>query len=114
MKNLDDIPLSDVERVAIGEAARLLRAKYPVKSIVLFGSKSRSDADPESDIDLLVLTTRLLTREERHDISDLLFPIQLQHDVVISPLIVHAEEWESGLISVLPIHDEVEEQGVLA
>jgi predicted nucleotidyltransferase len=114
VKNLDDIRLSDPERCAIEEAARLLRANYPVKSIVLFGSKSRGDDDPESDIDLLVLTTRLLTREERHEISDLLFPIQLRHDVVISPLIVHAEEWESGLISVLPIHAEVTEQGVSA
>jgi predicted nucleotidyltransferase len=114
MKKLDDIPLSNAERAAIGEAGRLLRAKYPIESIVLFGSKSRGDDDPESDIDLLVLTSRLLTREERHEISDLLFPIQLQYDVVISPLIVHAEEWESGLISVLPIRYEVEEQGVPA
>ncbi len=114
MKKLDDIELSGRERGAIKDATRLLREKYPIESIILFGSKSRGDDDPESDIDLLVITTRPMSREERHAISDLLFPIQLQHDVLLSLLIVHAEEWRSGLISVLPIHDEIEEQGVRA
>ena len=100
--------------MAIEEATKLLREKYPIESIILFGSKSRADDCPESDIDLLVTMTRPMARAERHAISDLLFPIQLQYDVLLSLLIVHSEEWRSGLISVLPIHDEIEEQGVRA
>jgi predicted nucleotidyltransferase len=112
MKKLSDINLSDDEIVAIEEATKLLRNSFPVEEIILFGSKSRGDDDPESDIDLLVLTTRALTRKERHHLSDVLFPIQLKYDVVLSPLVVSAKEWRYGLISVLPIHDEIETQGV--
>ena len=114
MKSLADLALVPRDRAAIHEAARVLRERFPVERIVLFWSKSRGDDDPESDIDLLVLTKRLLSPAERHDVVDALFPIQLQHDVVLSPLVVAAAEWESGRLSVLPIHDEVEEQRVAA
>ena len=114
MRTLDDIALQSKDRAAIGEAVLILRDQFPVQRIVLFGSKCRGDDDPESDIDLLVLTTRALSRTERHAIVDALFPIQLQHDVVLSPLIVAAKEWDGGVISVLPIHDELEEQGAAA
>ena len=113
MKLLDDVPLREEDRLAIEEAVTLLRRRFPVREVVLFGSKSRGDDDPESDIDLLVLTTRPLLRAERGAIVDALFPIQLRHDVVLSPLIVAAEEWESGVVSVLPIHAEIEEDGAL-
>ena len=114
MRTLDQIHLQPRDRAAIQDAARLLREKFPVTEVILFGSKCRGDDDPESDIDLLALTVRPLSMAERCTIVDALFPIQLRHDVVLSPLIVDAEEWKSGRISVLPIHDEVEEQGVAA
>ena len=106
--------LQERDRLAIEEAVALLRRQFPVREVVLFGSKSRGDDDPEADIDLLVLTSRPLDRAERGALVDALFPIQLRHDVVLSPLIVAAEEWESGLLSVLPIHAEIEENGALA
>jgi hypothetical protein len=33
--------------------------------------------------------------------------------VLLSALIVSREEWETGMVSVLPFHDEIAEQGVL-
>jgi predicted nucleotidyltransferase len=114
MKRLAEIALRPSDRSAIEEAVRLLRQRFPVEEIVLFGSKARGEDDAESDIDLLVLTTRELSRSERHEIVDALFPLQLQHEVVLSPLIVAAQEWRAGLTSVHPIHQEIEEQGVAA
>lgn len=112
MKGLDDIKLSERDRAAIEDAAEILRGQFPVEQIVLFGSKSRGDDDPESDIDLLVLTSRPLSRAERHAICNALYPIELSHDVVLSALIIDREEWRSGVVSVLPIHAEIDEQGV--
>ena len=114
MRTLAEVQLNPTDRVAIEEAAPLLRARFRVEQVVLFGSKARGEDDPESDLDLLVLTTRELSRRERHEIVDALFPLQLRHDVVLSPLIVAAHEWREGLFSVHPIRQEVEEQGVAA
>lgn len=113
MKQIGDVRLKDEDRRAIAEAVEVLQKSLPVAQVVLFGSKSRGDDDPESDIDLLVLTHRPVSRAERHAAVDALFDIQLRHDVVLSPLVVAAEEWRAGMLSALPIHDEVEEHGVI-
>jgi predicted nucleotidyltransferase len=68
MRTLDDVALAPAERQAIEAAAAALRARFPVTDIVLFGSKARGDSDPESDIDLLVLTSRPLDAEEQRRI----------------------------------------------
>jgi predicted nucleotidyltransferase len=114
MRELAEIRLQARDRAAIEEAATLLRRRFPVVRIILFGSKARGDDDGESDIDLLILTSRPLSREDRHAITDALFPVQLRHDVVLSVLIVPAEEWDGGIVSVLPIRGEIVEQGVAA
>ncbi len=82
--------------------------------VILFGSKARGDDDSESDVDLLVLTSRALSRAERHAVIDELFPLQLRHDVVLSVLILPTQEWNAGVVSVLPIHDEIVDHGVAA
>ncbi len=114
MKTLTDISLKANDRKAIEVAKDLLVKKYPVELIVLYGSKARGTDDAESDIDLLVLTTRELTWRERNAITDALYDIQLAHSVVISTLVVSQREWSEGRYSVLPIHDEIERYGVAA
>lgn len=112
MKTLAHISLKPNDRKAIEAAKNLLVQKYPVELIVLYGSKAKGTDDVESDIDLLVLTTRELTWRERNAITDPLYDIQLTHNVVISTLVVSRREWSEGRYSVLPIHDEIERYGV--
>ena len=114
MRGLRDINLADNERRAIEAASSLLRARFPVKQVVLFGSKARGESEQESDIDLLVLTTRPLAWREQCLIIDALYPLQLEHGVLFSPLIVAADDWTAGLYQVLPIRREIDRDGVAA
>ncbi|MBI5446345.1 MAG: nucleotidyltransferase domain-containing protein [Deltaproteobacteria bacterium] len=114
MKTISDIHLHPKDRAAIAAAVRLLRERFPVQSVTLFGSKATGRDDAESDIDLLVLTSRKLTWRERDAVTDALFDVELAHDVVISTLVLTAEEWEAGPYRVLPIRAEIERQGVAA
>lgn len=114
MKSLNDIDLKKPDRAAIEEAVRVLRDRIPIERIVLFGSKALGTDDAESDIDLLVLTSRELEWKERGAITEALFEVEMAHGVVISPLIVPAAEWERGRFAVLPIHDLIESTAVLA
>lgn len=114
MPRLDELPLARKDRLAVEEAGRLLRARFPVAEVVFFGSKARGGGDEESDIDLLVLTTRQLSRAERHTVMDALFPIQLAHDVVLSPLVIARDDWKTGPMSILPLRAEIDEQGIPA
>lgn len=114
MKSLADLKLGSHEKLAIEEASSLLKEKFSAAGVVLFGSKARGDDDEESDIDLLVLTPRPVSWEERKAINDALYDIQLTHDVLLSTLIVTVKEWRQGPFSVLPIHQEISERGVNA
>ena len=42
----------------------------------------------------------------------MILDINLEYDTNLSGLVVDQKAWDEGLLSVLPIHDEVEEQGV--
>lgn len=114
MKTLAEISLKPRDRQAIEAAVRLLRDRFPVERIVLYGSKATGADVEESDIDLLLLTAHELTWRERDAITDALFDVELAHDVVISTLVASQKEWTAGRYRVLPIHDEVEHDGVAA
>ena len=113
MRSIDALSLNHREKLAISEASQLLKDQFSAARVILFGSKARGDDDEESDIDLLVLIPERVTWNHRKAINDALFDIELRHDVVISPLTTTIEEWDEGLFSVLPIHAEITERGVV-
>jgi predicted nucleotidyltransferase len=51
--------LTDTEHQALKTLARRLHTRHDgqIQSVVLFGSKARGDAGPDSDIDVLVVLT---------------------------------------------------------
>lgn len=114
MKSLDEISLNENDRRAVKKAAEILRERFPVEQVVLFGSKARGDDNAESDIDLLMLTSRTLLSDEKTQITNALYDLQLELEVVFSTLAVSTEEWKHGLYQVLPIRHEIEREGVAA
>ncbi len=113
MKNVKENLLIPKEKRAIQEASLVLSERFSIAKVILFGSKARGDADKESDIDLLILTSRQMNRHESDKITDELFEVNLKYDVCISAIILSKDEWENGLYTVLPIHQEIAEDGVL-
>ena len=103
MRALCDVELHPNDQAAIVAAAAVLRERFPVEAIYLFGSKATGRDDPESDIDLLVLTSRPLHWRERDTITDILFDVE-----------VRFEECQHGPYQVLAIREEIERDGVAA
>jgi predicted nucleotidyltransferase len=114
MRTLDQIRLKPNERAAIEAAAAVLREKLPVAQIILFGSKARGDDDPESDIDLLLLTSHRFNWDERGVVVELLSPLQLKYDVLFGPVDIAEDDWFHGIYQVMPLRDEVERDGAAA
>jgi uncharacterized protein len=106
------LPLADKDRAAVLEAARVLADHLPVERVVLYGSKARGDDRSDSDIDLLILTTRPLSEAEGFRVTDLLQPVQHRHHCIISPLRLSAEEWYHGVYQVLGIRHEIDSDGI--
>jgi predicted nucleotidyltransferase len=112
LRTLDDLVLSRKEKEAIKEATGILKERFPVRDVILFGSKVRGDSDKDSDIDLLLLTTQPLHWKERHAIVDALFEVEMKHDVVISIVVNTVYDWREGICTVLPIYEEINREGV--
>jgi len=72
-----------------------------LKGVVVYGSVARDEADPESDIDLLVLLHRPFSYfEETQRIIDLLYPIQLESEHLISAKPVFLQDYERGRLQL--------------
>jgi predicted nucleotidyltransferase len=72
-----------------------------LKGVILYGSAARGEAGPASDIDLLVLLSPPLDYfTELRQIVDLLYPIQLESEQLISAKPALASDYEMGSISL--------------
>lgn len=72
-----------------------------LKGVIVYGSVARNEADPESDIDLLVLLHWPFSYfEETQRIIDLLYPIQLESEHLISAKPVFLQDYESGRLQM--------------
>jgi uncharacterized protein len=112
VKSIDTINLSVQQCEALSEIKLRLREKFDITDFVLYGSVARGQADEESDADLLIVTSGPLSRFERHGITDIVFEVNLRYDTNFSTLVVDRESWETGMISVLPIRNEIIRDGI--
>ena len=84
------------------------------KKIILYGSYARGDFNTSSDIDIMILTD--LTDEEIVEYSekiwDFAYDIELENDVLISPLIKNIDKFNYWL-EALPFYMNVQKEGVV-
>ena len=102
---------SKTTAAALEDLKRRITAHFTILEFILFGSVAREDTDKESDLDLLIITDRPLSCELRHQITDIVFEINLEYDTNISTLVVDQASWETGSFSILPIKEEIQKEG---
>lgn len=103
--------LAASDRRTIDDIARAL-LEWPVDALVLYGSKARGDDTPESDIDLLVLTSRPLTPDELGRLRATTRTIGLRHGTWPELYVRESEEWWHGVYQAAPIRKEIDAEGI--
>ena len=112
MKRFDNITLAPNQYQALGELRHRLFDEFDIETLILYGSVARGEADEESDIDLLIVTAQLLMRPARHEITDMVFEVNLLYGTNFSTLVVDRTSWEAGAFSVLPLREEILKDGI--
>ena len=99
-------------RDVIRRSKQRLKAHYGDRfaGLILYGSEARGDATEGSDVDLLVLLRGPFERlTELRAIVDLLYPLQLRMDRLLSVRPASADAYERGQ---LQLYRNVKEEGV--
>jgi len=111
-KGLTDLKLDSRVQAALEAVRDRLTARHPVDRIVLYGSVAWGRPDDESDVDLLIVLKDPPDHDIEDQISRVIFEINLEYETNLSELIVDRDTWERGVLSGMPIHEEIENRGI--
>jgi len=89
-----------------------VNSNYPNAQIILYGSTARGKAQPDSDIDILVLLDEQVPSQEKRHIHDLLYDIALAEDVVISVIIKEVDKWNLPVSKAAPLYQNIQKEGI--
>ena len=103
--------LAENEGRALKRLREELFAKYPIIDFRLYGSKARGEGRPDSDLDVMIELPDY-DRAMVDEIDDIVYRINLEHDVFISALVFGKDELEEGPMSESPIYKVIQREGM--
>ena len=85
----------------------------PRADVILYGSRARGDARPDSDWDLLVITEEPVDRAREDDIRSAVYELELETSAVLTLIIHPRHEWDDRVLEAFPFSRNVVREGVL-
>jgi len=114
MKSLDTaVRVQAKDREILQELGGIIRRFLPGATIYLFGSAAEGVRQPDSDLDVLIITNTHLSRQEEAAVTEAIYEIELARGVVISTLFYSRDEWHAPLARATPFRARVEAEAVL-
>jgi len=114
MKTLEQVQtISGRDRQLLHEIKQIVHKSLPSAEVLLYGSVARGTQDPESDYDILVLTSEPLSKEEETSVDDSLFELELSTGLVVSTIFCPKEKWDTPLYRAMPFHWEIDRDAVV-
>ena len=94
------------------EVKKVISKQSPNAKVVLFGSRARGNAQPDSDWDVLILVDKeRITAKDFEEINYPVFEIGFETDQYISPKLYTFKEWEARKFT--PFYKNVEREGII-
>jgi len=95
-----------------GPIRRAVRGVEPDAEIILYGSRARGTAQPDSDWDLLILVDGPVDSARKTAIRHRIYEVEWDSDEVLTSMIFSREDWDSPLYRAMPFHQNVERDGL--
>lgn len=100
-----------IEKNILDTFITLMREKISVHRVVLFGSRARGDAEPDSDMDVLVIVDDL-TEEKEDYISECAWEAGFERGIVVVPVVFSRNDWENGPERYSLLAEAIKSEGV--
>jgi uncharacterized protein len=104
---------SAAERELLEKCRDAVREIVPTAEVILYGSRARGDAGPESDYDLLVLVDGPVDWELEDRIRWRLYGLELEWGAVLTVNAYSQFEWYSPLYRAMPLNQNIEQEGIV-
>jgi predicted nucleotidyltransferase len=101
-----------VSQSVLNQCKQAIGAVLPDARIVLYGSRARGDAQPDSDYDLLILTGRTPSVCLDELILDHIYPVELETGAMISFVIQNETDWNKSKYKAMPFHKNIDREGI--
>ena len=90
-----------------------IRQVVPDANVILYGSRARVDADKYSDYDILIVVSGPVDMALEKKILDNVYPLELETGAVLTLITYNKQQWDSPLYRAMPLHKNVDREGVL-
>ena len=84
------------EQAILDRFKSLVEERVPLHQVILFGSRARGDAHPDSDMDVLVVTERAWDWDTCEFIGLCAWEAGFDESVLVVPVVFSRDEWENG------------------
>ncbi len=101
------------DKALVDSFAARVRESFPDAVIWVFGSRARGDAQPDSDLDLMIVLDKVNSRIDRI-IRGIAWEIGFENECVVATVLLEEEEFEHGPMSESTLVANVLREGVRA
>ncbi|MFH1378249.1 MAG: nucleotidyltransferase domain-containing protein [Planctomycetota bacterium] len=104
--------MTPVEKKILAAFRESLTAKVSISGMILFGSRARGDASPDSDMDVIVLVDGIVDRAVRRTVEDCAWSAGFEFGIIVSPVVIRSNEWNDGPMSSSLLFQAVRDEGI--
>ena len=97
----------------LSQVKSAVREVEPTAEVILYGSRARGEAGPESDWDFLVLVDGRVDENRKDLVRHRLYEIEWDCDEVISAIVHDREQWHTPRYQIVPLHQNVQQEGIV-
>jgi predicted nucleotidyltransferase len=113
MQQLEEVAVIPArDKDILREVRQAIQRVLPGATVYLYGSGARGTREPDSDLDLLILTEARVSSAEELAVADAIYELELARGVVISTVHYEKAEWEAPVMRVTPFWNRVEAEAV--